>query len=506
MSRYRYVGGDILKTTGGSYKIYSDENIEINSNNKIIQNGQQNGVTFNTPRNPPTLEKITTDCVVEFRTKQDGTYTGQFGFDWLRVDDNGLTTEAKYYDCIENGYEAPNGRAPHRDANNVYESKDEAYKALKKQYKKITINIIPKPAVAPFTKDYFVPYLNIFPKPVSDAATVPAGMPKPPFEVELRTLVEVGGTDEPDQIRVVFDKRYFEINGLNGDDANPVLITNKALGAKREATADVLKIKCIADYGTDQAIKVFVYPKGSLARTLPEQLAKRKLAGKIIVFANENSAGAHPVKNVKTQKFVLVNVITNTLGSSRNNTGAINNIEKINLYNALYQGLVFPEIPLEITLDVTADDNFKVTGSTGTRGKYVDTSGRIIRTEPTLNSYMRQLVNSATANIYVGSFYAFCFDLQDSTRNVGGRVEDIGKKSVVLYQGRDNFTLNHESLHGLGLLHTHKDGTITSPDQKFTFIHASTDASKATDNIMTYQPDGKTTWRWQWKIIRKNII
>ncbi|OWP73995.1 hypothetical protein BWG23_15270, partial [Flavobacterium oreochromis] len=310
MSRTRIVGGKITEIVGGDYKIYSAENIEINSQKHISINGNENGVTYGNPKKPPTLDKMTTECVVEFRTKQDGTYTGQFGFDWLRVDDNGLTTEAKYEDCIENGYEAPNGKAPRRDANTEYESKDEAFKALKKEYPKIKVDIVPKPAVAPFTKDYFVPYLALFPKPYSDAAVVPTGMPKPPYEAELRTLVEVGGTDAPDQIRVVFNKNYFEINGKDGSDTNPVLISDKAIGVKREATADTLKIKCISEFENKQEINVYVYPKGSLAKSIAEQLMERKLAGRIIVLPNKNTTGQHAVKNIKELKFVFVRVKT----------------------------------------------------------------------------------------------------------------------------------------------------------------------------------------------------
>jgi hypothetical protein len=97
------------------------------------------------------------------------------------------------------------------------------------------------------------------------------------------------------------------------------------------------------------------------------------------------------------------------------------------------------------------------------------------------------------------------FGINDSSNSVGGRVEDIGKKSVVLYKGRDNFTLNHEVLHGLSLYHTHANGVVDKPIQKYVYAHASVDATKATDNIMSYQPDGKTSWRWQWKILRKKI-
>jgi len=498
MSKITFIGGNLIETIGGSNKIYAKEGYEIHSNKQIIHNGKD-GVSFGIPDDAPVVARISTNCMVEFRTKQDGTYTGQFGFDWLRVDDNSLTTEAKYYDCLVNGYEAPNGRAPYRDANTQFETKDEAYKALKKEYKNIPVRV---PVTTPVTppRDYFVPYLNLFSKPYSDATVVPTGMPKPPFEAELRTLIEVSGTDEPDQVRVVFDKRYFEVNGLNGDDTNPVLL-DKTIGAKRNGAT--ILIKCIADFDTNQEIKVYNYPKGTLARPLPEQMAKRELAGKIILGANKNTTGQGAVKNVKKQKIVLVKVQTNISGTIEVNS--FDPIEKINLQNALYQAFIFGDIKdkdstgADIVLNVSNDINFQ------TGGKYI-ANGGILRTEPTLNSYMRTLLNASTANIYADCFYVFMFGVNDSSNNVGGRVEDIGKKSVVLYKGRDNFTLNHEVLHGLSLYHTHADGAISKPNQKFIYPHANVDALKATDNIMSYQPDGKTSWRWQWKIIRKNVL
>jgi hypothetical protein len=58
MSRLRIVGGNITKTTGGNYRIFSDDNIEIHSNKMIIQTGQENGVSFGRPEEPPELEEI----------------------------------------------------------------------------------------------------------------------------------------------------------------------------------------------------------------------------------------------------------------------------------------------------------------------------------------------------------------------------------------------------------------------------------------------------------------
>jgi hypothetical protein len=579
MSRTRIVGGNITRITGGSYKIFSKENIEIHSNKQIIQTGEENGVIFGTPQSPPIIARISSNCMVEFRTKQDGTYTGQFGFDWLRVDDNTLTREAKYYNCIENGYEAPNGKEPHRDTNTEHETKDEAYKALKKEYKNIPVRV---PVTTPVTppRDYFVPYLNLFSKPFSDATTVPTGMPPPPFEAELRTLIEVGGTDEPDQVRVVFDKRYFEVNGFNGDDANPVLL-DKTIGAKREAAT--INIKCIADFDSNQEIKVYNYPKGTLARPLPEQLAKRELAGKIIVGANKNTTGQGAVKNVKKLNVVLVKVTTNILSAPLAKTGIFDNLgasgEKKDLLNGLYQALIQTTIidsetstagvVTNLELDVSANAQFKQqynASGAPIASSLVNEFG-VIQAVDALIPALKALFHAQTANRYTNYFIAFALD--EASGRVAGRVENINKKAVVLFNVRNSKTLPHEGMHGLGLHHTHRnlnhvridtinpstatvfydpdirpitnDNTLKSKKgnlyigtdnstwnfdnitntyvlstnycrhdhpktQKFVFKHAFYDPVHATDNFMSYNgPLRKSTWHWQWKLLKSSL-
>ncbi|WP_456311770.1 hypothetical protein [Pseudomonas shirazensis] len=52
--------------------------------------------------------------------------------------------------------------------------------------------------------------------------------------------------------------------------------------------------------------------------------------------------------------------------------------------------------------------------------------------------------------------------------NAAGQVEDIGTKNLILYQNRNDRTLSHEGLHGLGLDHTHDDGTF-KPSRKYTY-------------------------------------
>jgi hypothetical protein len=540
------VGGKIIETTGGEYNIFAEEDIITRSAKSVSETGEENGVEYsNNPASPPVIARISTNCMVEFRTKQDGTYTGQFGFDWLRVDDNTLTREAKYYDCLVNGYEAPNGRAPHRDANTQYETKDEAFKALKKEYKNIPVRV---PVTTPVTppKDYFVPYLNLFSEPFSRASVVPTGMPPPPFEAELRTLIEVSGTDEPDQVRVVFDKRYFEVNGRNGDDANPVLL-DKTIGAKRNGAT--ILIKCIADFDSYQEIKVYNYPKGTLARPLPEQLAKRELAGKIIVGANKNTTGQGAIKNVKKQKFVLVNVRTNIAGNPI--TSSFTPTEKINLYNALHQALVIGDIEdytnslgiNEFDLSNVNEFTIQTVGTTKVYGKFIyeklrhdalfaslpgfdptkTSDGGLFEDYPNPNApnqemftFLRNrfLAQPGNQAKFANHYTVFCFGtipydmvLFPSGGYSGtlGQIQAIGTKNACLFLPRNNYTLNHEVLHGLGLHHTHDTPPFTK-DVKFTFTQFTTTNIMSYANAANPSNTKTTTWRWQWKIMKSKIL
>jgi hypothetical protein len=77
---------------------------------------------------------------------------------------------------------------------------------------------------------------------------------------------------------------------------------------------------------------------------------------------------------------------------------------------------------------------------------------------------------------------------------------------------RSNTVLAHEVCHGLGLFHTHVNGSIKDPSQKYTYhygltdpIRTDDDPTKATDNIMSYNQNRKTTWKWQWDIMHNHL-
>lgn len=84
------------------------------------------------------------------------------------------------------------------------------------------------------------------------------------------------------------------------------------------------------------------------------------------------------------------------------------------------------------------------------------------------------------------------------------RCQSIFKKALVLFNTRKDKTLSHEALHTMGLFDTHRDGTIYDSDQKFIFTNGNDDPINATDNIMSYNRIRRSTWHWQWKIIKRN--
>ena len=552
MSRTRIVKGKITEIIAKDYNIYSESSIIDNAAGIISDKGVAKGESYGNAKNPPPSTKLI-NTIVEFRTKQDGSYTGQFGFDWLRIEDNHFTTENTYFNCLENGYEAPNGKVPQRDPNTEYETKDEAFKALEKEYLQIPINRTAAPSI---TK-YYVPWLNLYPESVSAESTSTV---KPPFEAELRVLVDIQN-EEPDQIRIIFDKNNFTIDGKDGTDANPIFIDDKAIGAKRD-TAQVIKIKCIHEFSKRQEILVYGYPKDSLSKPLPEQLTLRKIVGKIVLEPNNNSpksAKTEAVKNRKELKVVLVRVQTEIINGFEN-IGSFNiGDEMETLQNGLYQSLIGTEI---IDKDSSGNDYIiNVKNNINFKQKYNPTGVAIGSTYITrdnkikanAHNALKTLFNTQTHNAFANNLLMFSFD--EPGDGFVGVAEGIGKKSLILVKARNNRTMPHEALHCLGLYHTHRDAaivylnnitpassTVFNPDyrnnnnciyvgtdnslwmfngtsyviyvfhedmkpaKKFVYHHAHLASLLATDNLMSYNGIlRKNTWHWQWKILKRNV-
>ena len=435
-------------------------------------------------------------AMVEFRPTS--TYDGSFGFDWLRVDDNKLeeqshySKEQPYNSIIEGGY--GDGKT------DLTGGKDgSAYKKLKGEYEMIVVNMQDKSDGSKRTKEYFVPYLSIYPKSYVDTLTDTDQKKKPVFETELALLVDIG-VDEIDSLEFKYDENIFELDKKKLQD------TKRTAAGKQFSMDKTIKITCkkeIPDLSSGE-ISVYAYPKDAKGKSAAEREAMRSLAGKIQVLPNEE-------RQRKKQKFVLIRVKT------QQGEGIFNNDEIITLQHTLHQALVEAEIeryrkdekgkikldkdgrPQRIELDLTNDSIFYKT--------YVKVEGIINEDENNgkMFSYLRDTFFKNNPQ-YDNYFTVFVFN-NKTYDNAVGQIENIGVKNLVLFLDRNNKTMSHETLHGLGLLHTHRDETpIKEPGSKYIYPNGNIQPNKATDNIMSYNGAlRKTTWYWQWKLLWEGL-
>ena len=506
--------------------VHSDKQAVINSKGTAEMYGESGNQLGNTAKQATTVppEQIAI-AMVYFRPNT--AWNGEFGFDWIREKDNGLApaNDPAYADIIEGGYK--DGITDLTGG-----ATGTAFAQLKTQYSIIPISRKPLPAgtpapATPPSIEYIVPYLTLFSKDFIDA--MPASIiNKPKYEAELKVLVEI----EED-----IDKLEFDLTSSNTSTDTFITIDKLTLQDKTKTaglvnSADsIIKITCLKDLTADKEIKIYAYPKGSSAKTPAEQLTLKKLAGKIKILKNDATAR-------KNQKFVLVGVTTNIKGTG-NVTGRFSPSEQKRLQEGLYQCLITSELETGPILDLSGDPKFQIitdVHGNKTYGDYIfrNTSGSLRHTDGNIHEdekgtsgktpifdYVKNVYISQNPQ-YTGYYTMFSFNentydsfYDPSTGSAGavpGQVQDIKIKNVFLFNGiqgaaRGSDTISHEGLHGLGLHHTHMDGTpIKEADRKFVYANGNRNPTNSTDNIMSYgQKVKKSTWKWQWDIVKSNL-
>lgn len=480
--------------------MHSDKEAVINSAGTAKMHGASGNSLTNTAK---TISASPTDsvalAVVYFRPLS--TWKGEFGFDWLREKDNGLNTEPDYESIVESGYK--DGIS---NLTNI-----EAFSNLKLEYR--TIPITRKITSGTSTTEYLVPYLTLFSKEFVDTLPKPI-FAEPRFEAELKLLIDI--EEDLDKLKFDYDDALFELS--------EIILTEKAKTNGLEDKNIKIKIKCLKDLDRNHDINIYAYPKGvtiASRATLEPNIDKRKLAGKITVLKNDVTAR-------KEGKFALIRVKTNVAGIPVAGlaVGSFSSAEKVNLYNALHQALIVPVVE-EVILDLSTHADFTGTGKhlTGTNIKYsYAASNGVMLRNPTLYSDCQNNFLNATDSAgtfinakYNGYFTIFKFGINSNKFSVLGAVEEIGVSNVIMFTliGGDDCTLNHETLHGLGLCHSHRDHVII-PNNRSNYIYTYPNALASaiqpvpnplhsTDNVMCYRSIAYTTWRWQWKIINSNI-
>ena len=472
-------------------------------------------------------------ATVEFRP--DAAYNGEFGFDWLRV--KGDPVPKQVQDKDSGGSSQPrsgkNGKSdksgePARPVETSYKdiilggfcdgkrnlTKDEAYERLKKEYRQVPIT---------FRKGegstYFVPYLNLYSEECVKEMSDLEGVPKPCYKATLRMLVDIN--EEVDRLEFDYDKDIFEIDRAT--------LTDKAkTEGKTESKDKTIEITCKKSFGDENrgVIRVFAYPKGCADKPMAEQVRLRSLAGKIMVGVNDEQAQ-------KDMKFVLVRVKTKIGVDAK--TGSFSSDHLRQLSNTLHQMYINPSFeqylkdkegnvlmdnngnPKIIVLDLIRDKRF-MSGGMYVKGGNIQkfTKQRVGMTlqrylDSNVARYLR-LVLLRKFPQYHGFFTIFSFDEKgfDEEDELYGFCESVCKrgttkfshykKNVVFFANPKAMVLSHEVLHGMGLHHTHLDEKVVEEDlRKYVY------KKNTTNNVMSYASVRKSTWNWQWEIIRKKL-
>ncbi len=432
-------------------------------------------------------KKIPMKCMVQFRPLDS--WKGEYGFDWLRIGGGGGELEAKSYkELINGGFGFPT-------AANAYTF------GMKPEFKNTSVptEIKSKPEDL---KEYFVPYLNLFPEkyvkalPQSDPT-----VPLPLFEAELKILITVErDADEPDKIELEYDgsdKNLLELKCSFGDKT-------KKSGVKR-LSSDTLKIKCLQDLSSDVEVRVLAYPKGWKSKN------DATLAGKLLVSKNDTSTR-------KEMKYVLVKVATKVKNTVK--VGVFSNAELKRLKDSLHQALIHGTFENGHDLNLRNDKDYKVIKKSGKNvfGKFIFKTDGSDGNIP--NGLNEDFPNDATPSKeaffidlrtkylavkgnakYNNHFTVFCFKEPTYDPVTYGQIQKFGVKNLALFLNpgadRPDGVAAHEAGHGLGLEHTHESAKATI--NKFVYPKG------VTDNIMSYNfPAMMSTWHWQWEVMRNN--
>ena len=269
----------------------------------------------------------------------------------------------------------------------------------------------------------------------------------------------------------------------------------------------IIEISLNSFLDKNEEICIYAYPKGTHNRE------EAKLAGKLIILKNDRSTR-------KEKKIILVKIETDIDKNGKNEREDFSLEEKTMLYNALHQALIIPIVEYT-TLNLSSNNSEFQIG-----GDFI-ADGKIQMTSPTIRervyNWLQELFFQQNARYRDNYFTIFKFGVESNKDGLLGETQDIKTENVIIFtlpRGNEDYTLAHETLHGLGLYHTHREVKFAKIDgyetklmmhdeviipydrsnKKYIYFYGST------TNIMSYGTLNKfTTWHWQWLIINPNL-
>ncbi len=423
--------------------------------------------------------------LVDFRPHSG--WTGEFGFDWMRVEDTKIDGDVEYEKNV-----GAYGKKYATQTGAVFTAKK--FTDLEKLYNPENINGR-KDGSGNLLK-YFTPWLSLYRKPGAKVAPV----------AKLELLADVD--HEPDEIYLEFKKEFFDTVGAKESPEDPDfkrLVMPAAFMAKTKKgkpnKADV-SLKCISTFSSDETIKVWSIknkPDGTPDTPI--------LSGRLKVKANSKSER-------REAKIVFVNVRTKINATKKDGiTSAKKVVQENYLSPFLKQALINPKIANE-NFDLF-DDTVKVVQKlnkdyTLSRGKskvfhkYSNSGG------DSLVVFLNKQFDTNPAFSKYKDYYRVFFLGEDGGRmsgkkyvGLGGHANGIPSKECIMYANPMKFFVAHELMHCMGLYHSFDNkGTHT-------FKIGQTENIMDYSHISTYAtPNGTltqiSTWKWQWGILKNS--
>lgn len=460
MSRTRIVKGKITEIIAKDYNIYSDSSIIDNAAGIISDKGVAKGESYGNPLRAP-LAPQPIQLIVEFRPNRN--WKGEFGFDWLRMNDTKLFNDNKFKEVVSYQYLDAKftKKVDHSDPNyvnkydGVFKADETMFNKLKKEYKPYSIPWKNKKTGKAVAEEYYIPWLSL----IKDK------------EAKITFFAEIN--QEAD---------YLEFTKSDYFTFTPNKIDIK--GKKNIALNDVdVTIKCIKEFAKDQTIELKAFKNDNGTNI-------EAIAGKLNVWANDAT-------RLKEKNVVFVEIKTPELlaGAGKNKPNVGDEKDRINQY--LAQAYIKLSTKSDIVeLDLTAEKDF-MNFVTNNEIDHKKTSGG-----KGLADYLKSKLQKTYPGKYSTNFKAFYF-AENGYHPSGGYVSGFSAPKadyVVVFRSKNKQTASHEFLHSMNLPHTftNKD---TSANAQFTYEFTKT------DNLLDYSHrlgTGNNNNRcslyfWQWK-------
>ncbi|OXA91644.1 zinc metalloprotease [Flavobacterium hercynium] len=516
MSRIRIVGGSITKTSKGATILEAlDGNLTMSAAKQVILDGGENGITHHEYVPPKKKEEDKTDepkildakCIVQFRP--NGSWKGEFGFDWFRIGDTRRQGDVNYETLVGRHYDKELTDTSKQIVNNGNKwstnfkadpqpaefSRFNRIDQLKELYGVYEYSLENDSSGSPINKKYYKPVLALFAReadPLRPRKFIETGIAQLDLYIQFE---KQGGTE------IKPSKLIFEMDGVLMDENHPLVSIDRhtILQNKLRNKIENIEITCKAEFAEDKEIKVWAISVDKAGN----QTAKL-LAGVLKMIAPAKKA----TKNIL---LVLVNTSKGT-GSSNGLDILKRNLKqaliKTNIVTKAMKMGVLESVKIDLSISANNVDNKDFNSSFQVDVK--DSEYSNIGNREGLDDFLKDTLERDYPGQFQDYFKLFflangtdiVFDKDKLLTGYTAGYSSLKANFGVMFKMHNEYTIAHECLHGLGLRHSFFG--VNLPNE-ISFCYQ----AQTTDNIMDYSHNLPTpipritTWYWQWKILNR---